>query len=265
MFFQASKLLNIVKNQKSKSKTKVIAVASGKGGVGKSTICANLGYTLAKINKKVCLVDGDFGLANLHLHFNIKPKHTTYDYMQSLQSINDIKLKINNNLDLYAGHSGIEVVDDASIFVFIQMLNELRKTNHYDYIIIDCGAGMDNNLQAILQEVDSLIGITVREPSALTDIYAFMKLASRFLDQMNIIFNQTDNMEQAIHITQQLDSLVQRNIDNEKFILNILGIISTSKSISNSARLKKLVVKEFTESSVAKEFNKISQMIIRGK
>jgi len=265
MFSQAAKLLDIVKNKQSTSKTKVIAVASGKGGVGKSTIVANLGYSLMKLNKKIALVDADFGLANLHLHFDLRPQNFISDYINSQKSISEIKIKLENGLDIYPGKSGIEALEQTSIFVFIQMLEELKAKNIYDFILIDCGAGMDDNLQEILKNVDSLIGVTLRDPSALTDIYAFMKLSSRFLDQINLIYNQTQSLEQAIAITGQLDKLVQQNVVNKNFVLNILGIISENKSVANSARLKKLVVKEFAISTTAKEFNKISQAIIRGK
>ncbi len=264
MFFQAAKLLDIVKNKKINSKTKVISIASGKGGVGKSTIAANIGYTLNRMNKKVCLIDADFGLANLHLHFDIRPTATIYDYMQSTKTIEQIKITVDTNLDLFAGRSGIEAIEKTSIFVFLNMLEELKNSARYDYIILDCGAGMDENLQEVLKASDSLIGVTLREPSALTDIYAFMKLASRFLDQINIIYNQTESIEHAIHITKQLDHLVSKNVNNEQFILNIIGIISTNKTISSSARLKKLVTKEFPTSSVAKEFNVLAQAIIKG-
>jgi flagellar biosynthesis protein FlhG len=268
VFSQASKLLDIAKakekNKNNNTKTKIISIVSGKGGVGKTTVAANLSFTLSKLNKKVCLIDGDFGLPNLHLHFNVRPKISIYDYIQSTKSIDDIKINIDNNLDLLPGKSGIEAVENLSIFVFIQMLDILKSNNQYDYIVIDCGAGMSEKIQEILKISDSLIGVTIREPSALTDIYAFMKLSYRFLDQINLIFNQTNNMGHAVEITKQLDSLVAKNTDNNNFVLNILGIISYDESILNSIRLKKLPTKEFLNTTITKEFNILAKKIIKG-
>ena len=90
---QASKLINLTKKHHSSSKTKVIAITSGKGGVGKSTFTANLSYTFASANKKVLVIDADIGLANMQILFDLKPQYTINDYLDNNISLEQILLK----------------------------------------------------------------------------------------------------------------------------------------------------------------------------
>ena len=87
---QANKLINMTKNIHKPSKTKVIAITSGKGGVGKSTITANMAYLYSLYGKNVAVLDADIGLANMQILFNIKPKKTIYDYIENKATLSEV-------------------------------------------------------------------------------------------------------------------------------------------------------------------------------
>jgi len=258
---QASKLFDITRKKKLKSKTKIIAITSGKGGVGKSTICANMAYLLAKNGKNIAVLDADIGLANMQILFNAKPQLTIYDYIQKNAKLEDILYKtIYTNITLIAGKSGHNYITNNSKH-YIRMVEDIINMNRFDLLIIDTGAGLSEYVQEFLDIADEIIAITTTDPSALTDVYALLKMVSKSKERLFLLFNQTANYTTGKSITNSLKELALKNRLNKDFMVKYIGNIVSNQTILTTGRLRKLFAKEFGGSSFTMDLEKIIQKL----
>ena len=121
---QASKLVNLTNKVRGnyKSKTKLVTITSGKGGVGKSTFTANMAFLLSQRGFKVAVIDADIGLANMQVLLNIKPKVTLFDYIDGMKSLDEVILKTDyEDLYLVAGKSGYQYSNHSNSFIFSEL------------------------------------------------------------------------------------------------------------------------------------------------
>ena len=260
---QAHKLVSLTKRLHTTSKTKVIAVTSGKGGVGKSTITANISYLLSLRGKKIAVLDADIGLANMQVLFDIKPKKTYYEYINGSTSLKDIITHTKyKNISLIAGKSGYEYSSISSSIVFSRIVDELVSLDEYDYLLIDTGAGINEYVQEFLELTDNILAITTTDPSAITDVYALLKMISMKKNKLLICFNNTLKYETGEVITKSIVKLAKKNKLNRKFMVEYLGNIPEAKCISTTGRLRKLFVKEFNYEIVSKQLSLIVEKLI---
>ena len=157
---------------------KIIAMGSGKGGVGKTVLAASMGIGLAALGKEVILVDGDFGGANLHTCMGIlSPQYTFLDYYTLQQdSLEDILLDTPiSNLKLISGACGILGVANPKFSQKVRLVRELKKLNA-NYIIMDLGAGSSLSVIDFFISVDEGIIVTSPEPTAIQESFDFIKL-----------------------------------------------------------------------------------------
>lgn len=262
---QAHKLINLTKTKNNfKSKTKVIAITSGKGGVGKSTFCANLSYVLSLKNKKVIVVDADIGLANMQILFDIKPNKTLNDYINNIASLKEIIINTKyDNISLIAGKSGHNHLLDNASYTFTKVIDELKTLNNYDYIIVDTGAGLNKYVQEFLDVSDEIIAITTTDPSAITDVYALIKMISATKKRLFLVFNQTKNFEIGQTITQSLINLANKNSLNKNFMVKYIGNIVADLNIATTSRLRKLYVKELSYTKPAQNLHVLVDNLIK--
>jgi flagellar biosynthesis protein FlhG len=244
---QAHALVELTQNHKKKSSTKVIAITSGKGGVGKSTISVNMAYLLAQMGKKVIIVDADIGLANLQILLNIKPKNTLYDYIDRKVVLKDVLLKTNyKNVDLCAGKSGFKYASNKSSYVYSQIIKDIVVLDIYDIVLVDTGAGINEYVQEFLVLADEIIGITTTNPSSITDLYAVMKLIALSKKKLYLIFNETQSFKAGETITKSLRELAIKNSLPKDFMVKYLGNVISDKNISLCSRAKTLFTKEYS-------------------
>lgn len=261
---QAHKLIDLTKrSKKSTSRTKLLTITSGKGGVGKSTFCANSAYLMAAKGYKVAVLDADIGLANLQVLFDIKPEMTIFDYIDGDKDIERILLPTKyKNITLIAGKSGYEFSNHSNSFVFARVVQDIINLDKFDILIVDTGAGLNNYVKEFLQISDNILALTSTDPSALTDVYALMKMLSKDKDQLMLCFNHTRNYEIGNKITQSLLDLAKKNRLNLKFMVKYIGNVSTSANISTTGRLRKLFAKEFKSDVVTKELDQVVNTIL---
>ena len=261
---QASKLINLTKSKNNSSKSKVIAITSGKGGVGKSTFSANLSYLLSLKNKKVLVLDADIGLANLQILFDLRAKYTLNDYVQNNTKLENILLDTKyKNITLVAGKSGHNYLLENSSNQFSRIINDIKNLNTFDYIIIDTGAGLSKQVQEFLSISDEIIAITTTDPSALTDVYALIKMISIDKKRLFLVFNQTKTFKIGETITQSLINLAKKNSLNKNFMVKYLGNIVADLNIATTSRLRKLYAKELAYSQAGQDINKIVDLLLK--
>jgi flagellar biosynthesis protein FlhG len=243
---QAHGLRELVNTQpKNTGDTKVIAITSGKGGVGKSTISANLSYMLAENGYKVAILDADIGLANLDVIFNVKTEKNILHLLKGSASFNEIAIKLHDNLTLVPGESGEEILKYSDDYVYDKFTNEMSVLDDLDFIIVDTGAGIGEHTQTFLRAADEVVVVTVPDPAAITDAYATIKLISKHRDNIFLVMNQVKNQKEANLIFDKILKVAQSNIENKNLSINLLGKINNDEFVSKSIKKRILFVKEF--------------------
>ena len=260
---QANKLLSLTKKHHQSSKTKVVVITSGKGGVGKSTITANSAYLLSKLGKKVAVLDADIGLANLQVIFDIKPQKTFFDYIEGDCNLNDILLETKyNNITLIAGKSGFQYSKLNNSMLFSRVVNEIVILDKFDILLIDTGAGINEHVQEFLELTDHILAITTTDPSALTDVYSLLKMISLKKNKLMLCFNNTSRYETGETITKSITNLAIKNKLNRNFMVQYLGNVSQMKSVAITSWLRKLFAKELNQDFVTIELQRVVDKLI---
>lgn len=239
---QASKLEQLLHGEKKLHSTKFIAITSGKGGVGKSTISANLAFMLAKMGYKIGVFDADIGLANLDLIFGIRIKQNILHVLRGEIGFDDIIYPIDKNLYLIPGDSGEEILKYADKFnILDSFANESLVFDAFDYVIVDTGAGIGQTTQAFLNASDYVIVITTPDPSAITDAYATIKINSKYKDEILMIINMATRTQEALHIFNKIQNVAAKNLP--KLHLLYLGNFLAHNSVKNSTKYRELITK----------------------
>lgn len=264
MSHQAAKLEELVNQSRNTvaKKTRFIAVTSGKGGVGKSTVSSNMAYIMARYGLKVGIFDADIGLANLDVMFNVKIKKNILHVLKGEATVEEILVPIEKNLVLIPGESGEEIFKYASSGLFERFMDQSSALDDLDVMIIDTGAGIGEHIQLFLRACDDVIVVTVPDPAAITDAYATIKVTSRVRKEINVIMNQVRNQREAQALFDKIDKVAQINIGKE---LNLvyLGQISNDQKIANSVKKRELFSREFPTSTPSLELEAIVKRIAK--
>jgi len=213
--------------QANQSRAKVITVASGKGGVGKTNISANLSICLASAGKKTVLMDADFSLGNVDVLLNINSKYNISHVMNGLKTIEQIKYIGPMGVEIICGTCGLERLADMSQFERQRVIQELQTLQKdADNIIIDTAAGICRSVVSLCLASNQVLVVTTPEPTAITDAYALIKILSgnNYKGTISLIVNMADSISQGKKVYQQIAKVARRflnvNIHEAAILLN---------------------------------------------
>jgi flagellar biosynthesis protein FlhG len=262
---QASKLVNLTNRiKKNYSKTKLITITSGKGGVGKSTFTANMAFLLSRRGYKVAVLDADIGLANMQILFDMKPQNTFFEYIDGTKTLDEIILKTTyDNVYLIAGKSGYQYSTNTNSFVFSRIVKDIISLNRFDVLLIDTGAGLNDYVREFLSISDNILAITTTDPSALTDVYSLMKMLSFNKNKLMLCFNHTRNYQIGETIANSLVNLGKKNRLKDDFMVEYIGNVSSSANISTTGRLRKLFANEFSSDETTRQLQVIIDKLLQ--
>jgi flagellar biosynthesis protein FlhG len=185
---------------KEKTASNIIAIASGKGGVGKTWLAITLAHLIARTGRKVLLFDGDIGLANVDVQLGLTPKHDLSEVFYADAALKDIIATHSPNFDIIPGRSGSGNLATLSAQKLASLKSQIVKiAKDYDFVIIDLGAGVEEHVRALTTIASRSIVVVTDEPTSLTDAYAFIKLCVTATPSLgiDIIVNQSASLKEG--------------------------------------------------------------------
>lgn len=259
---QAQKLEELVASNASKrsKKTRFVAITSGKGGVGKSTISSNLAYVLSQSGLNVGIFDADIGLANLDVMFNVKIKKNILHVLKGEATVADILIPITRNLILIPGESGDEILKYSNMALFERFMQEAQVLDKLDIMIIDTGAGIGDHIKMFLNAADDVIVVTVPDPAAITDAYATIKTIALLRNDVSMIMNQVKNIREAQAVFDKIQKVAFTNI-GPKLDLRLMGKIDSDVKVSSSVKQRALFTLNYPASGPTKDIESIAKHI----
>ncbi|MBU1928017.1 P-loop NTPase [bacterium] len=259
---QAQKLEELVASNANKrsKKTRFVAITSGKGGVGKSTISSNLAYVLSQSGLNVGIFDADIGLANLDVMFNVKIKKNILHVLKGEATVADILIPITRNLILIPGESGDEILKYSNMALFERFMQEAQVLDKLDIMIIDTGAGIGDHIKMFLNAADDVIVVTVPDPAAITDAYATIKTIALLRDDVSMIMNQVKNIREAQAVFDKIQKVALANI-GPKLDLKLIGKIDSDIKVSSSVKQRALFTLNYPASGPTKDIEAIAKQI----
>ncbi|MFO7171540.1 MAG: MinD/ParA family protein [Bacillota bacterium] len=193
--------------------TRVLAITSGKGGVGKSNLCVNLAYALRQLGHRVLIFDADLGLANVDVLLGTAPRWHLGHLLRGERTLSELIYTAPEGVDLIAGGSGVaELADlsDPELHRFLDQLQALQGA--YDFLLIDTGAGVGRGVLTFAVAADEVLLVTTPEPTALTDAYAVTKgiLRRRPGARISLVVNQAQSRQEAEETGERFSAAVLR-------------------------------------------------------
>jgi flagellar biosynthesis protein FlhG len=229
---QAEKLREIMRNRASETATaqaknsRIIAVSSGKGGVGKTNISINLALAYARLGKKVIVLDADLGLANVNVVLGVIPRYNLYHLIRQQKKMRDILLDTDYGIQIVAGASGFSKIANLSEEERRGFIHELYALSQADVIIIDTSAGVSNNVLTFVAAADDVIIVTTPEPTAITDAYGIVKIIATEIDNLDLglklVVNRVKTVTEARKVAERVINIAGQFLNLK---LDYLGFV----------------------------------------
>jgi len=264
MIDQASRLRAMTQGQRAESAlfpSRVLAVTSGKGGVGKTNVVAGLAMSLARMGQRVVVLDADFGLANLDILLGLNPTHTLEHVLRGEKVLEEILLDGPLGIKVIPASSGIQELtrlDTMSELRLVQGLQRVAETQ--DWLLIDTAAGIHDSVVKLLMAAQEVVLVTTPEPTSLVDAYAMVKVIHLRDPQKPIwvVVNNAQVESEAEETLEQLQAAALRFLGKE---LNILGMIPSDTYLLQSVRQQRGVVELYPRSPSAQAFRAFADQL----
>ena len=258
---QAQNLREFV--SRNQERARVLAVTSGKGGVGKSTASVNVAIALAQRGKRVILLDADLGLANVEVLLGLNSLYNLQHVIDGEKSITQIMVQGPGGILVIPGSSGITKLADLDAAArrnVLAGLEELQK--RADFVIIDTMAGIGQNVVAFAAAADEVLLVTTPEPSAIVDAYAMVKAISAAREDacIRLVVNLVRNQQQATAVASKLSGVAQTYLGRR---LSFLGFIPRDAHVSYGVMQTHPFVLQYPNAAAAKCIEEIAARLIR--
>ena len=239
----------------------VIAVASGKGGVGKTSVTVNLAFALASRRKKVMILDADLSLANVDVMLGLQPKRNLAHMLDGSCTINDLVVDVDSNISVIPASSGVARLSNLSDREAAGIVNAFSDLEfELDTLMIDCAAGISNNVTSFARSAHEVIVVLCDEPASLTDAYAFIKVMSKEHDVrvFHVLVNMVRGPQSGRALFSKLEKVSNRFLDVS---LRYAGSVPYDEKLRLSILSQEAAVHKFPSSSAAVAFKSIAKAI----
>lgn len=236
----------------SKKKTRIITVASGKGGVGKTNMSVNMALAYARLGKKVVVMDADLGLANVNVMVKMIPKYSLYHVIRKQKTMKEILVETEYGITIVPGASGFSKIANLSEDERHNFIDELNTLQDADIIIIDTSAGVHSNVLDFIAAADDVVIITTPEPTAITDAYGLIKIIATEIDSLNmglkLVVNSVHSYAEAKTVSDRMTSIAGQFLNLK---LEYLGCVFADNAVQQAVLKQKPFMVEAPKSKAA--------------
>jgi flagellar biosynthesis protein FlhG len=242
---------------------KTIAVASGKGGVGKTNVTANLAIALRKLGKNVMIVDADLGMSNIDILLQVYPKHTILQLLNDGMSLKDIVVQGPHGVEIVAAGTGVQ---ELSALTSLQRLKILEAFEAYDscidVLLIDTAAGLSENAAFFCCAAEEIIIVTSPEPTSIADAYALIKtLYTRHQQKdFHILVNSGKDAQDAVDVFRRISCHAE---ELHGISLDYLGYLPFDEAVSAAVRAQQPFIDLYPRSLVSKGIVSIAKKFLQ--
>lgn len=244
-----------------RKRCRAIAVAGGKGGVGKTTVAVNLGMTLAMTGRSVMLLDADMGLANVDVLLGLAPSRHLGHLLDGSCSLEELVLEGPHGLKVIPGGSGarrLAQLGNGEHAAVIRAFDELPAPP--EYLLVDTAAGLSDNVAMFAAATDDVVLVVCDEPASLTDAYALIKVLSRDFGvrRFRMVANMVRNAGEARALHQKLAKVSDRFLD---VVLDYMGLVPQDERLRQAIRRQSAVVDLWPSARSSQAFKQLANAV----
>lgn len=263
--FQGGIVPNLVGVETRAAAPRTIAVTSGKGGVGKTSLSINLGLALAAQGKRVILLDADLGLANINVALGLRAKYTLQDVLTGQRSIEQILIDGPGGIQVIPGASGIAEMANITDSQRERLISSFsRLSNLADVLLIDTSAGLSRNVVSFALLADTVLVITVPEPPAIADAYGMIKALKTSNPGIDIklVVNRILSSYEGKAVQDKISLVVRRFLGGS---IDTIGTLRDSSMVGDAVREQKPLFLQHPGSPVATDVREIARRLFPEK
>ena len=242
---------------------RVIAVTSGKGGVGKTNIVGNLAVAMSQKGKRVVIIDADVGLANIDIVFNLRPEYNIRHVVSSEKSLDQVMIKTHHGIGIIPGGSGFADLTQLNEGEKLTLLSEFETlADKADIIFVDTGAGISSNVLYFNAASDECMVVATTEPTSITDAYALMKVMSQKYGarHFKLLVNMADSEKDAKRVYAALSNALDKFLKN--VVLEYTGYIPFDRQLQRAVQKRGLLLDEFPDATASKAVETIASKLL---
>ncbi len=244
---------------------RVIAVTSGKGGVGKTNLTVNLAIALGKKGKRVIVVDADLGTANVDVLLGTSSKHTLLSLAREDIQLEDVLVRGPYGVSYISGGSGMEHAGEMSVMQRQVIFNKLAACDEWaDIILVDTGAGVGKNVLDFIMASDEVVLVITPEPTALTDGYAVLKSYRQLeaTQPISLVVNRIYDIVESSETANKLIYTAERFLHME---LKSLGFVFDDVSLMKAVRRQVPLMAAYPDSLAARCVEALANSLVSGR
>ncbi len=245
------------------SRTQVVAVSSGKGGVGKTNVVANLAVALARAGKRVLVLDADLGLGNLDVLLGLVPQYTIEHVLSGTHNLEDILLEGPSGIQVLPASSGVPHLTTLTESQQLLIQEQLEQISaHVDILLIDTGAGISPTVTFFASSAHDTIVVVSPEPTSLTDAYALIKVLTRQYREhrFKVLVNQAKTPREAAEVFRKLDLAADRFLH---VAIDYVGYIPDDDYVPLAVMQQKAVADLFPDAPAALAFTRLARQVMQ--
>lgn len=243
------------------TQTKTVSVTSGKGGVGKSTLVANMALSLGQAGRKVLILDGDLGMANIDIMYGVRATGSVEQVLSGQRSLEEIMIDVAPNVTLIPGGSGVYGLQNTSVLqrkLLLDQVNSLEQ--HFDIMFIDTASGIDDNVLYLNSAAQEILVVLNPDPSSLTDAYALIKVMHRKFNErrFSVVSNLVADEREGLQVFKRLSDVAQKFLN---ISLVYKGFIPSDVDLRKATKSQQLVVREHPRSASSLAIKMLSEKL----